>query len=230
MSKIKDRFLVESVKTNTVHEWILKRHYAKRMPSITYCFVLKEKGIIKGVCTFGTPVAISLRNIFLPYKLLELNRLISEDDLPKNTLSFFVSQCLKKIKGPAIVVSYADTSQNHSGYIYQACNFIYTGLSAKRKDYKVKGMDHLHSASLMDQAKGIENRVDFLRKKYGNDFYTEERPRKHRYFYAIGSKKDRKKMLSKMPYQLEGYPKLKNCNYNIGSLSSTQLDIFNESA
>ncbi len=33
-----------------------------------------------------------------------------------------------------IIVSYADTSQNHHGYIYQATNWIYTGLTKKNTD------------------------------------------------------------------------------------------------
>jgi len=58
---------------------------------------------------------------------LELNRLVIDEGSKKNVLSFFVSQTLKKLPCPNVVVSYADTSQNHHGYIYQATNWIYTG-------------------------------------------------------------------------------------------------------
>ena len=82
------------------------------------------------------------------------------------------------------ILSYAD-SRYHKGYIYQACNFIYTGLSAKRTDYKVKGLEHLHSASLMDHAgRGLaKGKIHKLREIYGDKLYLADRPRKHRYFY-----------------------------------------------
>ena len=37
---------------------------------------------------------------------------------------------IKATRKPKIVVSYADTSKGHVGYVYQATNFIYTGMSA----------------------------------------------------------------------------------------------------
>ena len=41
---------------------------------------------------------------------------------------------LNLLPKPQAIVSYADTSQGHHGYIYQATNWIYTGLSAKRTE------------------------------------------------------------------------------------------------
>ena len=93
---------------------------------------------------------------------------------------------------PCVIVSYADTSQNHHGYIYQATNFYYTGLSAKFNDYYVKGMEHLHNGTIMDMSRGQENRVEWLRNKFGDNLIMIERPRKHRYFYFVGSKTDKK--------------------------------------
>jgi len=73
-----------------------------------------------------------------------------------------------------VVVSYADTSQNHHGYIYQATNWIYTGLSAKRPDYKIKGLEHLHSASITDSLGRTDKKdikqVQLLRKKIWRRF------------------------------------------------------------
>ena len=65
------------------------------------------------------------------------------------------------ITKPKVIVSYADTSLGHHGYIYQATNWIYTGLSAKRKDYKIKGLD-LHSASIFDREGRNKNIYVFL--------------------------------------------------------------------
>ena len=43
-----------------------------------------------------------------------------------------VSKCLKLLPRPMIIVSYSDTRQGHNGYIYQATNWIYTGLPKKQ--------------------------------------------------------------------------------------------------
>jgi len=42
--------------------WLLEKHYAKRMPSISYAFGLYEDDVLVGVCTYGTPSSTHLRN------------------------------------------------------------------------------------------------------------------------------------------------------------------------
>ena len=150
------------------------------------------------------------------------------DNLPKNSLSFFVSATLKQLPSPVVVVSYADTSLNHHGYIYQATNFIYTGLSAKRTDYKIKGMEHLHSASVMDHAgRGLEKgKIEKLKAIYGNNRYLKDRPRKHRYFYLIGTKKQKKEMLANLAYEVCNYPKGNNKRYNADYKPASQGLLF----
>lgn len=118
--------------------WFLEKHYAHRIPSVTYAFALYIDGEMLGVVSYGTPASSTLQKGICgeenASKVLELNRLIIEDDSPKNSASFLVGRSLRLLPKPSIVVSYADTEQGHIGYIYQACNFIYTGLSAKRTD------------------------------------------------------------------------------------------------
>ena len=104
-------------------------------------------------------------------------------------------------------MSYADTSQDHVGYVYQATNFIYTGLSAKRTDWKVRGIEHLHSQSIVDEFRGKPNRSKLMREKYGDDFYSVDRPRKHRYIFIVGSKSYRKQVLKNLKYPIVNYPK-----------------------
>ncbi len=217
------------VKTITHHdcrEWIMFKHYAKRIPPIEFAFGLFDGIRMVGVCTYATPVSPTLRSLFGGFKLMELNRLVTDDDLPKNATSFFVSQTLKMIPKPMVIVSYADTSQNHHGYIYQATNFIYTGLSAKFKDYCVKGMEHLHNGTIMDMSRGKENRVQWLRDKFGDDLYMRERSRKHRYFYFLADKRDKKRIIQLMPYDVQPYPKGDNKKYDASYQPSTQIQMF----
>ena len=217
---------VKTITHQDCREWLLFKHYAKRIPPIEFAFGLFDGLKMVGICTYATPVSHTLRSLFDDFKLMELNRLVTNDDLPKNATSFFVSQTLKMIPKPTVVVSYADTSQNHHGYIYQATNFVYTGLSAKFKDYYVKGMEHLHNGTIMDMSRGRENRVQWLRDKFGDDLYMRERPRKHRYFYFVADKRDKKRMIQLMPYDVQPYPKGENKKYDASYQPSTQIQMF----
>lgn len=217
-----ENYKVQTIKNQECKEWFLHKHYAKRIPSTSYAFGLYKRSILIGVCSFGRPMSPALTkgafNGLYQETFLELNRLVINEGEKKNTLSFFVAQSLKFLPKPHVVVSYADTSMGHHGYIYQATNWIYTGLSAKRPDYKIKGLN-LHSASITDslgrtdKKEGIKQ-VTLLREKYGDDFYMEDRARKHRYFYLLGDKKQRREMKSNLAYKIEPYPKGENKRYN----------------
>lgn len=225
---IKLKYTIKSIDNSQTTEWLKYKHYAKRIPPIEYAFGLfNEANLMQGIVTFSTPVSSNLRGIFNDeFKLMELNRLVINEGLEKNCLSFFVSQSLKMLPIPLVIISYADTSQNHHGYIYQATNFIYTGLSAKRTDWKVKGLEHLHGATIADLSRGKENRAEWMREKYGNDFYLEDRPRKHRYFMFLGNKKEVKRMKEILPYKIEQYPKGENKRYDASYNPSIQGRLF----
>ena len=225
---IKEKYSVKSIDSYLCREWFLKKHYAKRIPPVEFSFGLyDDKSILQGVISYGTPVSSSLRNLWNgEFKLMELNRLVVNDGLEKNTLSFFVSQSLKYLPKPLVLVSYADTSKNHHGYIYQATNWIYTGLSLPFKDYYVKGMEHLHNGTIMDMSRGQENRVEWLKQKFGDKLIQIDRPRKHRYFVFLGNKTQLKKIKSMMPYEILPYPKGDNIRYDSSYKPSIQTKLF----
>jgi hypothetical protein len=189
--------------------FILGIHYAKRFPSITYAFGMFENNELIGIVTYGTLPSSTLRrgvagDDYID-KILELNRLVLKHNR-KNEASRLISKSLKMLP-ESVVVSFADTEQGHVGYVYQACNFMYTGLSAKRTDWKIKGKEHLHGQTIADEFRGIENRAKAIRQKYGDDFYLKERSRKHRYVYIVGSKTFKKKALKSLKYDIINYPK-----------------------
>ena len=226
---------VKTIKNQECKEWFLRKHYAKRIPSTSYAFGLYQNSSLIGVCSFGRPMSPALTkgafNGLYQDTFLELNRLVINEGANKNALSFFVSRSLKLLPKPNVIVSYADTSQHHHGYIYQATNWIYTGLSFKKQDYKIKGLEHLHSASITDslgrtdKKKGLKQ-IALLREKYGDDLYLIDRPRKHRYFYLIGTKKDKKEMLKNLAYKVEAYPKGDNKRYDASYEASPQGVLF----
>jgi hypothetical protein len=200
---------VRSIPAKDALPWLLGRHYAKRKCPISHAFGAFEDGTMVGVATYGTPSSAPLREGVAGKDwsgvVLELNRLCCLNK--PNVASQLVGQSLRMLPKPSIVVSYADTAQGHVGYVYQATNFLYTGLSAKRTDWKIKGKEHLHGATIADESRGKANRAAWMREKYGDDFYLEERPRKHRYVFLIGSKREKRTMREALRYAVEPYPK-----------------------
>jgi hypothetical protein len=215
---------VTAIPAKEAEPFLLMRHYAKRMCPISYAFGVWRGTELVGVVTYGTPASAPLRSGICGEewadKVLELNRLCCENT--PNVASLLVGRSLRMLPKPSVVVSYADTAQGHVGYIYQATNFIYTGLSAKRTDWKIKGKEHLHGATVADESRGKENRAEWMRQKYGDDFYLEERSRKHRYVFAVGTKKHRATIISCLKYPQETYPKGNSQRYEINAPITTQ--------
>jgi hypothetical protein len=194
-------------------KFICEIHYAKRWPSVSFSYGLFVDDDLEGVVTFGTPSIAPLRSgICGPDyagNVLELNRLCLKNNA-KNDASFLTSRAIKMLSGNRVIVSFADTEQGHLGTVYQACSFMYCGLSAKRTDWKVRGKEHMHGQTIADEFRGRENRAALMREKYGNDFYLHARPRKHRYIRIIGSRGFRAQAIRSLRYAPQPYPKHKD--------------------
>jgi hypothetical protein len=201
---------VRPINPRQAHPFLLGIHYARRIPSISFAFGLHRGGDLVGVVTYGTPASAPLRRGVCgdewAGRVLELNRLCLRDNL-KNEASYLVAASLKMLPRPRVIVSFADTSQGHAGYVYQACNFVYCGLSEKRTDWKVRGKEHLHGQTIADEFRGSANRAQAMRDKYGDDFYLEPRARKHRYIMPLGSKSDKRAIMAALRYAVHPYPK-----------------------
>jgi hypothetical protein len=211
-----------------VEPWLLQKHYAKRMCPISYAFGLYDNDELVGVVTYGTPSSSPLRTGICGPQfgdlVVELNRLCCDNQ--PNRASFLIGRSLKMLPKPLIVVSYADMEQGHVGYVYQATNFIYTGLSAKRTDWRIKGQEHLHGATIADMSRGQPNRAQWMREKFGDDFYLKDRSRKHRYIFFLGTKKQKQQMVEALKYPVEPYPKGESKKYDAGGSVKTQQLLF----
>ena len=106
---IKDIYKVESIKSKENYDWLLHKHYMKRLTSISYAFGLFKNKQLVGVCTYGgaLPIGILVGVCGKKYKniVCELNRLCVDNN-DKNCLSYFVSKTLKMLPKPKIIVSY----------------------------------------------------------------------------------------------------------------------------
>jgi hypothetical protein len=209
---IKEKYKVESIDADQCKEWLLYKHYAKRIPSISYSFGLFDSISLIGVLTIGKPASPNLcigvcGSEFSQY-VYELNRLCVNEGLEKNVLSYFVSSSIKLIKDNLILVSYADTSMGHHGFIYQATNWIYTGSTKERTDIGQEDGTHgRHYDKLID-------------KKENRKF----RSSKHRYVYFLG--KNRKNFLNNLKYKQRQYPKGENKRYDASYNPNIQLKLF----
>lgn len=226
---IKDIYKVDSIKSQETYDWLLNKHYMKRLTSISYAFGLFKKKKLVGVCTYGNalPIGMLIGVCGKKYKKIvyELNRLCVDNN-DKNCLSYFVSQTLKMLPKPKIIISYSEIEQGHYGYIYQATNFLYTGHSHTQKDWKLKGKEDIHTRTLMDEFSYEKDRISKLKQKYGDNLYQVERKPKNRYVYFIGSKTQKKNMLKNLKYEIKPYPKGKNKRYDASYKPTTQATLF----
>ena len=189
---------------------ILERHYMRRVPPISVAFGLFNDDQMIGVVTYGISASMTLRRGVCgndeASNVYELTRLWTEDFAPKNAESFLIGRSMRMLD-KEIIVTFAEIAAGHIGTIYQAANFIYVGLSAKRTDWKVKGKEHLHSATIAGEFRGLQNRTALLRKKYGDNFYIAPRPRKHKYVFFNARKKRRRELIKMLRYAIHPYPK-----------------------
>ena len=201
---------VREIKRHQCEDYILNIHYAGRWPSISYAFGLFDNEELCGIITYGTPPSAPLRRGIAGDRfkgcVIELNRLCLKYNRPREA-GFLIARSLRMLPQNKIVVSFADTEQGHIGVVYQATNFIYTGLSAKRTDWKVRGREHLHGQTIADEFRGVPNRAQAMRDKYGKDFYLKARPRKHRYLMIRGSKRFKREVIDALRYPILPYPK-----------------------
>ena len=202
--------IVIPIKSEETYPWLLEKHYAKRIPNIMFAFGLYVNNNLIGVVTYGMPASPQLCNGVCGEeykdKVLELNRLCLLDNA-KNESSFLVANSIKLLPKPKIIVSYADTAQGHVGYVYQACNFLFTGTTKARTD--MAGIDGKHS-----------------RHSFGDSSLRVDRSAKHRYVFFHGSKTDKKILKSKLNYSIEPYPKGDTKKYDSGVNVQTQSLLF----
>ena len=222
---IKDEFQVRSIPPEQTHDWLKRKHYAKRVPQIQYAFGLYDMSLIlQGVCTYGSPARMMNNGYGIfggKYEVptFELNRLVVNEGLPKNVLSFFVSQTFKMLPNPICLVSYADSNAGHHGYIYQATNWIFTGQTPPRKKFITKDGKDVHESTITHKSKKEQEALL-------QDLIIDEQEGKFRYLQFLGNRNDVKKMRSLLAYDVQPYPKGDNSRYDASYKPSTQGSLF----
>jgi hypothetical protein len=165
---------------------------------INYGLFHKESRFLIGVCVFHTNSAKEIvKGCFgiNSYKLdgfYELGRLcINPHYHIKNLTSYFLGGSIKLLRKKTIVtvlLTYADIG-HHVGYIYQACNFKYYGLTSPKKDFFINNGD------------GTEKKLQRGKCKHLNGEWRDKN-QKHRYLIIYDKKL--KTIWEELPYPKGG--------------------------
>jgi hypothetical protein len=187
---------------------VVENHYLHRRASTMFAYGLFDGDEMLGTVIYGKPASNALCvGVCGPEEskqVIELTRLWIKDGTPKNTESYLIGNSLRMLpKELDIVVSYAEIQAGHIGIVYQATNWIYTGMSDRHVEWLLDGKTAKHSRHLFDEHGGVNGAKAF----FGERLIKGERPRKHRYVFLRGVKKRRKELLSKLRYEPKPYPK-----------------------
>ena len=127
--------------TAFVEEW----HYAHGAGNVAqFRYGLFYKGdshTLHGVAMWNPPPAGAAKAYCVDsyhQGVLALTRFCLRDDRPDNSGSFLISKSIKDIKHTRynMLLTYADTAENHNGGLYRAANWNYKGLSKKNPRYE----------------------------------------------------------------------------------------------
>lgn len=190
---------------------IKKHHYSHRMPGvIAVCGTWHQDGGLFGdygdcvaACLLGEVVAKFRNENSEVEHTLELQRLCRLPDTELPPLSGLISITCKEARrrGFDLVVSYADTAQDHHGGIYQAASWNYNGQRDVTKlNWLVDGQK-VHGRS-MHAKHGTQKREE-LDRIYGDRIERDIEPGKHLYWKALnkrGKAKAKRIGLKSEPY------------------------------
>ena len=201
-----DNWSVREVDRKRAMSLIIENHYLHRRAPCSIAFGLfDETDRLRGVVMYGVPASPFPRRGIAGNQnesiVGELTRLWCDDETPKNAESFLIGNSIRK-QPFEILLSFAEVDQGHRGVVYQATNWIYTGLSAKHVQWEIDGKTG-HSRHMFDQWGGVEGAKEAL----GDKMKRTERPRKHRYVFINAKGRRRKELTAAIKYATMPYPK-----------------------
>jgi hypothetical protein len=144
-------------------------------------------GRLLGVMTFGVGPFYGYKLVdgATPDDVVTLTRLWLSDELPRNSESKVLGVALRSLKRDTslkFVLAYSDPAVGHLGIIYQATNWLYTGLSTATPLYDIGDGTLHHSRSLAHQLGSHSIRYLTLQ---GINAKAIPQSAKHRYIYFL---------------------------------------------
>lgn len=185
---------------------IVKNHYLGTLPGGTQMsFGVFNGDRLQGALTIGVGPANVHRLVHGADRADcgTLTRLWLSDELPWNSESRVIGIVLRALKNHTeikFLVSYADPAAGHVGYVYQATNWTYTGLSDATPLYQV-GSDHPRHARTVSSRYGTRSAEYFSQQ--GIELTRIPVEAKHRYLYFLD-----KSWRSRLAVPVLPYPKM----------------------
>lgn len=207
---------VKPIARRRAERLVCQYHYSMTLPATEYLFGLYKppETKLEGVCCFGLGAnyiimkAVQRQN----WHFLELIRLVLIHNA-RNDASYLISHSLQQLPQPTVVVSYADTGWGHAGKIYQATNWLYTGVTKQEEQFELDGQ-LIHKKSI--SAKLGTRNFEVVKRHYP-DIKKVQSPQKHRYLFPLGNKREKKQMKRWLDHKfgLQEYPDEDTHQYDI---------------
>lgn len=182
-------------------------HYARAVPAIQYIYNVWNDDVWCGCIIYSSGAN---PQIAMPYdkwqgQVLELVRVALNGKQGHGNTSQALSLSLKALHKEApwidLVVSYADLDQGHMGILYQATNWVYTGIKNQNKlDKFIVFGKKMHTKSMA--SKGWKCSVLWLREHVDSTAEEWISAGKHKYLYPMT-----KNMRKRISVLAEEYPK-----------------------
>jgi hypothetical protein len=186
--------------------FVKEHHYSHTHPGgVDYSFRLDYNSELAGACLFGhmagnPKASVLCENYPDPLMYRELMRLVLLDEVPKNSETRFIGWCLRWLrKNTQLIaaISFADPKQGHSGTIYKAGNWVYTGYQKQdRPRLVIDGFGEVHPR--MCYNRWGTSSVNGLR-ELGLTVTISPREPKHRFVYPLRDNLTFKKRLFTCP-------------------------------
>lgn len=205
-----NRCYTKIINYQTAANMVIKYHYAHRAPSIVVAIGMYVDDRLAGLVTYGTPPVPNVQRAFgdaYQKNTLELNRLFIHDWAGFNSESWLIAQSFrwmeKMFPQYFLLVSYADSKEGHTGAVYRATNWIYTGMSEPMKTgFIIDGHDY-HNKSLVDM---IGSCSESVVKQYYPNAQPVSGGAKHRYVFILGDRRQKKKFRKLLRWPILPYP------------------------
>lgn len=207
---------VRLVPVREIRRAIVTGHYSAVMPDATQeAFAAYWNEVVVAAVAYGPGGNSKTFGAVIPgfdsSNARELIRLWVHPDAPKNTASYVVAKSLRLLPDKVgLVVSFADSGQGHAGYVYQALNFYYCGMSGEGVRYTDKSGVEVTARlanvyKMRNPDKFADKSLNEIRSELG--WTAVKSHPKHRYCLGVGPLK--RQVNRQLAKKASAYPKLK---------------------
>ena len=168
---------------------VLRHHYSRRIPSnIQMVGTLHlDGGLFGGDGQIVAAAFWSIPPTRWSEEVIELSRLVRADE--RVPLTMLISKCTKELtrRGHDLLVSFADRTQGHEGYVYRAANWNYAGCRERANDgVVIDGAFHPgRTCNSLFGTRSVENLRQMFPHKSVEPHYDEG---KHLFWLALGKR------------------------------------------